>query len=74
MTIYRTSIAGRACASRLQVVARRVTLPVEELTLDPRGGDALAQLVAADVPRMEPAPCAAAACAHSPPNPTATAG
>ncbi|MFF1309176.1 AMP-binding protein, partial [Streptomyces sp. NPDC058307] len=45
--IYRTAIAWEGLREPLQVVARRATLPVEHIELDPNGPDPAEQLVAA---------------------------
>ncbi|WSP95911.1 amino acid adenylation domain-containing protein [Streptomyces sp. NBC_01233] len=44
--IYRTSIVWEGLREPVQVVARRVTLPVREVVVDPRGGDPVEQLMA----------------------------
>ncbi|WTN35326.1 non-ribosomal peptide synthase/polyketide synthase [Streptomyces canus] len=44
--IYRTAIVWEGLREPVQVVARRVALPVHEVVLDPRGGDAVEQLMA----------------------------
>ncbi|MFE5039465.1 condensation domain-containing protein, partial [Streptomyces sp. NPDC056683] len=44
--IYRTAIVWDGLREPVQVVARRVQLPVEELVLDPQGPEAVEQLVA----------------------------
>ncbi|MFF5307327.1 non-ribosomal peptide synthase/polyketide synthase [Streptomyces sp. NPDC013161] len=44
--IYRTAIVWEGLREPVQVVQRRATLPVREVVLDPRGGDAVEQLMA----------------------------
>ncbi|MET7766929.1 amino acid adenylation domain-containing protein [Streptomyces sp. NPDC005393] len=44
--IYRTSIVWEGLRKPLQVVWRRVVMPVEEVALDPQGADPVAELVA----------------------------
>src|SRR5262249_39519755 len=46
--ILRTGIAWQGLEQPVQVVHRRATLPVEDLTLDPGNGDIAAQLEATD--------------------------
>ncbi|MFD7033650.1 amino acid adenylation domain-containing protein, partial [Streptomyces sp. NPDC059917] len=45
--IYRTGIVWEGVREPVQVVRRRAVLPVEEVRLDPDGGDAVEQLLAA---------------------------
>ncbi|MCX4771938.1 non-ribosomal peptide synthase/polyketide synthase [Streptomyces sp. NBC_01260] len=51
--IYRTSIVWEGLREPVQVVAREVVLPVEEVTLDPQGPDVIEQLLAASAARMD---------------------
>ncbi|TQF02757.1 amino acid adenylation domain-containing protein [Kitasatospora acidiphila] len=50
--IYRTAIAWEGLAEPVQVVARRVDLPVEQVELDPQGMDPVEQMRTLDVSRM----------------------
>ncbi|RSM36171.1 non-ribosomal peptide synthetase [Amycolatopsis balhimycina DSM 5908] len=51
--IYRTSVVSVGLREPVQVVARHVPLPVEEITLDPQGPEPIDQLRAAAGGRME---------------------
>ncbi|MET8949094.1 amino acid adenylation domain-containing protein, partial [Streptomyces sp. NPDC004542] len=51
--IYRTAIVWEGLREPVQVVTRRATLPVDEVTLEPDTPDAVAQLLAAGGSRMD---------------------
>ncbi|MCC9312327.1 amino acid adenylation domain-containing protein, partial [Kitasatospora sp. RB6PN24] len=50
--IYRTAIAWEGLAEPVQVVARRIDLPVEQVELDPQGADPVEQMRALGISRM----------------------
>ncbi|MFI6664257.1 amino acid adenylation domain-containing protein, partial [Streptomyces sp. NPDC050481] len=51
--IYRTAIVWEGLREPVQVVARQVELPVEEVVLDPQGPDAKEQLLGTATARMD---------------------
>ncbi|MFE5039392.1 amino acid adenylation domain-containing protein, partial [Streptomyces sp. NPDC056683] len=51
--IYRTAIVWEGLREPVQVVARHVELPVEQITIDPQGPEAVEQLLAVGRRRMD---------------------